>query len=185
MRLFLALLVLLVALGCALGEETMTVSRKILLPDGKPAVGAKVIIRSFAQVKLLQEVQATTGPDGIVTAVVQYRSFNTGGPQGPGGPASYGYMMVDMPGCALAFGKLMAPKPAATGNGAPAAPAGPKLGGMPSFPSGGGKKTDENVLKLAPAYTQTGQVVDAATKQPVPNASVFVGTLARSVPVNI
>ncbi|HPO49079.1 MAG TPA: hypothetical protein PLO89_02040, partial [Spirochaetota bacterium] len=96
----------------------------------------------FAQVKLLQEVQATTGPDGIVTAVVQYRSFNTGGPQGPGGPASYGYMMVDMPGCALAFGKLMAPKPAATGNGAPAAPAGPKLGGMPSFPSGGGKKNE-------------------------------------------
>ncbi|HOF88941.1 MAG TPA: hypothetical protein PLZ36_12700 [Armatimonadota bacterium] len=181
MKLSLCLLALLVALGCAVAQETVTVSRKILLPDGKPAAGVKVIIRSFAQVKLLQEVEATTGQDGVVTATVQYRSFNTGGPQGPGGPTSYGYLVVDVPGCALAFGKLLAPKPAAAA-GAPA------VGPMPGFgapTTGGGNKADENVLKLAPAYTQTGLVVDAATKQPVPNASVFVGSLARSVPVNI
>lgn len=180
---------LLASLRVFAAVETLTISRQVVLPDGKPAAGARVVIRTMdSDSTLLQELQTTTGPDGMIRAAVRYRQPEM--PFSPFGPVSNGYLMVDLPGYALAFGKLfgdraggravrpgsMAPPPVMVPGGfRPGAPP-PGAGGQPA---GGGSP-----LQLSPAYQQTGTVVDGATKQPVAGATVFPVALVKSVPVN-
>jgi len=172
--------------GFASEEEMLTISRQVLLPDGKPAAGVRVLIRTQADDNcLLQEIETKTGPDGMVRAVVRYHPPEM--PFSPFGPVSNGYLMVDAPGCALAFGKLfggtpgggamrpgmMPPPPAMIPGGAPPT----RAGGSPVV--GGGAP-----LQLVPAYQNTGVVVTGENKQPVAGATVFPVALVKSVPVN-
>ena len=187
-------------------EETFTVSRKVLMPDGNPAVGARVIIRTLGGDNgLLQEVETKTGPDGMISATVRYDRPEMA--MSPFGSVSNGYLIVDVPGCALAFGKLfgpsgaprggMAPPPAGgfiPGGGAPRPPSAggppprptlPPAGMEPMGPMGGGMgNPDAGALRLSLMYGQTGIVIDGTTNQPVAGATVFPVGLAQSIPVN-
>jgi|GEM_PF-2201209 len=172
--------------GFATEEEMLTIARQVLLPDGKPAAGARVLIRTQGDDScLLQEIETKTGPDGMVRAVVRYHPPEM--PFSPFGPVSNGYLMVDAPGCALGFGKLfggtpgggamrpgmMPPPPAMFPGGVP-----PTRAGEPPAVGGGAP------LQLSPTYQNTGVVIDGETKQPVAGATVFPVALVKSVPVN-
>ena len=94
-------LLLLVLLSCAPAQaaDIVTLSRQVLLPDGKPAVGASVLVRSFSRDKdgpwLPRDTLVATDDNGVFTAqgyrdhLYRHRLL----------PAPY--ILIDAPGCAL------------------------------------------------------------------------------------
>lgn len=152
MRVVVLLWCLLIGIAALAEEEMLDVVRKVVTPDGKPVVGARVVVRSFDTVRMQQEVATTTGTDGTVRARIRYRAYH--GMMSPFGPPSHGYMMVDLPGYALAFGRL---------------------------PVNG---YDDGPLQLTPIFQQRGLIVDTTTNKPVAGATVFVLGLTATVPVN-
>jgi len=96
-------------IGCALGvlltvgwtvavrAEPVTVGWKILLPDGKPAVGAKVLVRVVRKGRMeVKDTWVETGADGAFSADVEVEPGAWDEPD-----AGYGFLMIDMPGHAL------------------------------------------------------------------------------------
>lgn len=88
-----------ILVGIGLGD-VLKVERQILLPDGKPAAQARVLVRTFGrQGQPVRETWLTTNADGVFAGQVDLES-----PQSPG--ERWGYLMVDTPGCALTFAEL-------------------------------------------------------------------------------
>src|SRR5688500_4431603 len=81
--------------------DKLKVSRQILLPDGKPAVGAKVLIRTLnhADGTLKQDAKAVTDETGTFAVEVEEDKEDSNAD-----PSRVtGYIMVDAPGAALTF----------------------------------------------------------------------------------
>jgi len=146
--LFLLLAGLFVMQAARAEEATAVMTRKILLPDGKPAAGVKVIFRTISrsQERLLQEAEVTTDADGVAAKEMTYEKLTV-----PMPTPQYGYLIVDAPGYALAFGQFQI---AQTDESQPA---------TVYFP-----------LTLTPAYEEMGTVVDAASNAPIAGATVSV-----------
>ncbi len=173
----------------AQAEDTLTIQRKIVLPDGTPAAGATVTIRTYGgEGVLLQELVTQTGADGLLNATVKY--IFPMGPMGPvGNDVTNGYLMVDMPHCALAIGRLVGGKK--TGGTSPSkvvmpygtgaqAPLGGFIGG-----GGGGGGGPLVPMKLLADYQQSGIVLNKATNAPVPGAQVAVVSFNPAFEMNL
>src|SRR5215213_1529437 len=83
--------------------EVAKLSRQVLLPDGRPAAGAKVLVRTFAPVKdgwefAPTDLRVTTGDDGVFVA----EGVNTTA-YAAWGRWSRSYVLIDAPGCALSL----------------------------------------------------------------------------------
>lgn len=78
----------------------LKVERQILLPDGKPAVGAQVLVRSLKSVDgtLLEDKAATTDAQGRVSTEIEMDNDGRDDPV-----RVTGYLEVDAPGAALTF----------------------------------------------------------------------------------
>lgn len=96
--------------GAALAQEAvpapvqvLAVERLIQLPDGKPAAGAKVLLRTLNSKDgtLKQEKRVVADEQGVVRAEIESDES-----EGFGSPRITGYMVVDVPGMALAFEKF-------------------------------------------------------------------------------
>ncbi len=142
---FFMLLTVVCAVTAQAQQMTITASRKILLPDGRPAVGATVTIYTFQNE---QATTTTTDADGIFSARVQI----------PAGLSRMhkGYILVSLPQYALCVGRLTE----ATANG--------RQFSEPGFFG------FYDALILQTDFQQAGMVVDDATGAPVPQASVVV-----------
>ena len=187
MRTPLVLFLLLCLAGVVQAETTLTVSRKVVMPDGTPAANAKVTLRTFTANGLVQELVTQTGADGTIEATMKYEPAAD-----PfAGNTSAGYMMVDVAGCALAFGRLTPKAGTPTGTGMRPGRHGSGGGGVGGggglpLPGGGSSSTGgDTTLKLLAAYQQTGTVVDGETKAPVPGAKVMVTGFNGGVGVNL
>jgi hypothetical protein len=98
------LLLLTLSFGTSiLHADTFKVKRQIVLPDGKPAGGARVLLRTLKSEdgSLLAEKYVTADEAGMVNAQIESapRSVNDE-------IRVTGYLMVDVPGTALAFEKF-------------------------------------------------------------------------------
>lgn len=164
----------------AFAEDTFIVSRKVLMPDGTPAVGAAVTIRTYGDdEKLLQEMTTNTDNTGMVNATVKY-NYPT---EKSSETISNGYMIVDMPNCALSFAKLIGKNP-----------------DVQIIPSFKGSIDDtilkskypvksfsdsmkDTTLKLKTDYQQKGIVLNKEN-QPVADAQVTVIGFVQTIKVN-
>lgn len=180
-RLFSLLLVFPALLPCApaRSQEKLTVTRRITLPDGGPAVGAKVTVRTWTPEKLLDERQVQTDANGGFTAEVLYER--------PAAPMQRrGCLVIDMPGYALTLANL--PTSGSAGGGRAFPP--PPMPGLVPAPIGpGGGRGPDGSLRLAPAYQQSGQVLDPqgapAAGATVTVRSVGTGPFGGGFPANV
>jgi len=84
-------------LASVAGAAPVTVGWKVLLPDGKPAAGAKVLVRVVQTGRLtVKDTWVETGDDGAFSADVD---IEPGAWDEPG--AGYGFVLIDMAGHAL------------------------------------------------------------------------------------
>ncbi|MHB9109145.1 MAG: HEAT repeat domain-containing protein [Armatimonadota bacterium] len=87
---------LVILAGNALAAK-MTINRQILLPDGKPAAGARVVIRTYtATEQFKMDTRVVTNANGVFTAEVEYETH-------PHPAFRSGYIIVDAPYCSLAL----------------------------------------------------------------------------------
>jgi hypothetical protein len=142
-----------------LAGRAMTISRTLLMPDGKPAAGAVVLARVLTPEGAVQEERrAVADAKGVFTLELTLDPALLPDASAPGGRQP-GYLLVDAPGCALTFATLAAP--AETGYTG----AGPRR--MPAPPG---------TLRLGAGYALQGMVTTPAGT-PVAGAAVAVQAL--------
>jgi hypothetical protein len=152
-------LVLLVSLLLATSlSQALTISRTLYKPDGKPAAGAGVLIRTLkADGTLKEDRRVTADAKGAITADVEVETM-------PAPMKRAGYLLITTPGCAVTLAELTLPEQSG-GTGA--------AFGRPADPPG--------TIRLLPAYGLTGSVRTAAGT-PVPGAKLTVHALGANDP---
>jgi hypothetical protein len=125
--------------------DKLKVERRILLPDGQPAAGVGVILRSLNKTdgSLKQEVKAATDATGLLSAEIEVEPEERLGDPG----RITGYLIVDALGTALTFENFNSWRHWAPDNIRP--------------------------IHLTAGYTLSGKVVTNA-QVPVPNAKIAV-----------
>ncbi len=93
-------------LACVLGTnavaDVVKVTRQVLLPDGKPAVGAKVLIRVPKVDGTWQEMRLLTDAEGMYETVLNLPTRSKETPSLP----HVRYLIVDVAGSALSYSSL-------------------------------------------------------------------------------
>jgi len=156
-----------------------TLTRKVVLPNGKP--GAKLSVRMLVLgYGLILDRTLRTGADGTLTVKIPGADLaNTDFPEG--------YLYISAPGAATLIAKLPLPgNIRMNSGGVPMGP--PPLPGMPGMMMPGARPDPHAPLRLLPAFTQRGIVVNN-TGKPVAGAVVEVSEAevqpySGGIPVN-
>jgi hypothetical protein len=170
----------------------VTLTRTVLQPDGKPAVGAAVFIRQYTLAdNTVKESKLTTDAQGQFSIALEPNPTQPDLP--PFVDVNDGYFLIDMPGYALhvALYNLQREQRQAGGAPPPGTVAPPNglqapFGGLGGGLTGGG---DTKTVRLAAAFEITGVVSDLE-KKPVADARVFAvgltnGHYGPRIPLNV